>query len=66
MSGASTTYRGEDRCIQVLVGNRTERYYLEDPGLAEKTILREVFRKRNGGHGRDLYGYGYGQVAGTC
>jgi len=58
MGGASTTYRVEDRCIQVLVGNLTERYHhLGDQGLDGK-ILREIFRKRDGGHGRDLYGYG--------
>jgi hypothetical protein len=48
-------YRGQDRCVQVLVGNLTERYHLEDQGLDGK-ILREIFRKRDGGHGRDIYG----------
>jgi hypothetical protein len=56
MGGASTTYRREDRCIQVLVGNLTERYHLEDPGLDGKIMLRYVFRKRDGGHGRDSHG----------
>ena len=56
MGGASATYRGEDGCIKVLVGNLTERYHLEDPGVDGKIILRQIFRKRDGGHGRDLHG----------
>ena len=63
---ACSTYWGEERCIQSLMGNLRVIYQLKDPGLDERIVLRMVFRKWNGGHGLDLSGSGYGQMAGTC
>jgi hypothetical protein len=34
-------------------GNLRERDHMEDPGIAERIILRWVLRKCDGGHGLD-------------
>jgi len=45
MGAACSTYRGDDRCIQVLVGDLRERDNLEGLGVHERIILRWIFRK---------------------
>jgi len=49
LGGACSTYVGEERRIQALVGNLRERDHLEDPGVYGRIILRWIFRKWNGG-----------------
>jgi hypothetical protein len=54
MSGACSTYGGEDRCIQGFGRqNLRERDRLEDPGVDEGIIWRWILRKWFGGHGLD-------------
>jgi len=45
MDGACSTYWGEERCMQVLVGKLRERDHLGDPGVDGRIILRWIFRK---------------------
>jgi len=46
MSGACSTYGGEDRRIQGFgVGNLRERDNLGDPGVDRRIILRWIFMK---------------------
>jgi hypothetical protein len=40
MGEVHSTYGGEERYIQVLVGNLRERDHLEDPGIDGRIILR--------------------------
>ena len=52
----------------VLVGKPEGKRPLRDPGVDGRMILRWIFRKQNGrgGHGLDLSGSAYRQVAGIC
>jgi len=58
MGETCSTYGGEQRCIQVYVGNLMEKDHLEDPGLDGRIILRWIFRKGVVGHGLDRAGSG--------
>ena len=50
-AGHGACMGGEERCIQVLVGNRTERDHLKVPGINGKIILRWIFGEWDGRHG---------------
>ena len=52
-------YLAQDRDLR-------EKDQLEDPDLDGRIILKRIFKKWGGGHGLDLSGSGYGQVAGSC
>ena len=39
MGGACSTYGGEERCIQTLVGRPEERHHLGNPGMDGRIIL---------------------------
>jgi hypothetical protein len=45
MGGACNPYGGEERCIQILVGDLGEGYHLEDPGEDGRVILKSIFKK---------------------
>jgi len=54
MSRACSTYGVEERCILGFWwGNLRERGHLADPGVDGQIILRQIFRKKDGGHGLD-------------
>jgi len=45
MGGACSTYGGEERRIQGLVGKPEGKNHLEDPGVDGRIILKWIFRK---------------------
>jgi len=46
MGGVCSTYEGEERCIQVLVGKpEGNRLVVEDPGVEGRIILGWIFKK---------------------
>ena len=45
MSGACSTYVGENGVKRAWWGNLRERDHLEDPGVGERIILNWIFRK---------------------
>jgi hypothetical protein len=47
-------------------GNVRERGHLEGTVVYKEITLKWIFRKSDVGHGLDLSGSGYGQVAGSC
>jgi len=46
--------------------NARERDHLEGTVTYKEIILKWIFRKSDVGHGLDLSGSGYGQLAGSC
>jgi hypothetical protein len=49
MGGTCGTYGGDERCIQGQWENLRERYHLEDIGGNWRVILKEIFKKWDGG-----------------
>ena len=45
MDGARGTYGEDEKCIEFWWDNPRERDQLEDLGIDEGTILREIFKK---------------------
>jgi hypothetical protein len=48
MGGTCSTCGGEERCIQFLWENLSERDHLEEPGVDERIILKWIFSKYDG------------------
>jgi hypothetical protein len=63
MGGARSRYEVEEVYTGFWWGNLRGRDHLEDPGIDGRIILRRIFRKWDVGHGLDLSGSGYRQIA---
>jgi hypothetical protein len=47
-------------------GNLSKGDHMEDPDIDGRIILIWIFKNWNGGHGLDLSGSRWGEVAGSC
>ena len=66
MSGACSTYVGENGVKRAWWGNLRERDHLEDPGVGERIILNWIFRKWDMGLEQDGSGSEQGRVERFC
>ena len=53
VDGASSMYGGQKMCRQGFGGKPEERDHFDDSGVDGRKILKQIFRKRDGGRGLD-------------
>jgi len=66
MGGERGTCGGEDRCIQGLVGKPEKTRSLRRTMRRWEDNIKMDLHEVEWGHGLDLSGLGWGQVAGSC